>query len=59
MTTFVIGSPEHKKYQRDEVDKILGEATLSLADDSVFTEDQIKVLQNAFWAIRHAIHKTI
>ena len=59
METMVVGSPEHRKYQREEVDTIIADAAESLHDESVFSPDQIKALQEAFWSVRHAIHKVI
>lgn len=57
--TMVAGSAEHRQHQSDEVDAVVTEAVCSLNDEAVFTADQIRVLQEAFWQIRHAIHKVI
>ena len=51
-------SEEHREYQRANVQGYMGDALSEIADESVFSPDQIALLQKAFWKILHAINST-
>ncbi|MEO1108240.1 MAG: hypothetical protein AAFX90_09990 [Pseudomonadota bacterium] len=57
--TMLTGSPEHKKYMRDQAEAHIHDAMKRIEDSDAFTDDQKTVLRSAFWDTFHAITRTI
>ena len=57
--TMIIGSPEHKKYMRNQAEAHIRDAMKRIEDSGAFSDDQVTALKFAFWDTFHAITRTI
>lgn len=57
--TVVVGTPEHRKAKCAAIDDIIEGAKSEIADEGVFTPDQIASLERAFRSIALAIRTTV
>ncbi|MEL6100499.1 MAG: hypothetical protein AAFR68_04190 [Pseudomonadota bacterium] len=57
--TMIVGSPEHKAFQRDQISMAVDAACNQVADEGVFSIDQVEVLRDAFRAFGAHLKKVI
>ena len=57
--TMVVGSQEHRDQRKAEVKKRFDRATDEIADETLFSPDQIAALRNAFMLLRWAVEEAI
>jgi hypothetical protein len=57
--TMIVGSPEHKEHQKEQIRSRIIQAIEEISDDAVFTPDQQVKLNNAFVIIRWAIEEAL